>query len=73
MIDLVPHALHLLLLVHIQPFYALDQVHAELELKNSMKQVQAEEFTNLVWIKTSLVHLTTFLKFCLSLYLIYDS
>jgi PIN domain nuclease of toxin-antitoxin system len=46
---LILHFMHciMLTLAHIQPFYALDQVHAEPEAKVQVKQAQVEKFTNL--------------------------
>jgi hypothetical protein len=32
---------------HIQPFYALDRVHAELESEVQAEQARVEDFTNL--------------------------
>jgi hypothetical protein len=45
--DLAPLELHLLLLAHIQSFYALDQVRAEPELKLQVEQDRVEAITNL--------------------------
>jgi PIN domain nuclease of toxin-antitoxin system len=41
----------MLTLAHIQPFYALDQVHTDPVSKVQVEQAQVEEITNLVWIK----------------------
>jgi hypothetical protein len=47
---LILHFMHciMLALAHIQPFYALDQVHAEPEFEVQAEQSQVEEITNLV-------------------------
>jgi PIN domain nuclease of toxin-antitoxin system len=47
------HFMHciMLTLAHIQPFYALDQVHTDPVSKVQVEQAQVEEITNLVWIK----------------------
>jgi bifunctional DNase/RNase len=39
----------MLALAHIQPFYVLDQVHAELESEVQVEQAQVKEVTNLDW------------------------
>jgi PIN domain nuclease of toxin-antitoxin system len=46
------HFMHciMLTLAHIQPFYALDQVHTDPVSKVQVEQAQVEEITNLVWI-----------------------
>jgi bifunctional DNase/RNase len=36
----------MLALAHIQPFYVLDQVHAEPESEVQLEQAQVEDFTN---------------------------
>jgi hypothetical protein len=38
----------MLTLAHMQPFYALDQDHAEPESEVQVEQAQVEDFTNLV-------------------------
>jgi hypothetical protein len=43
----------MLTLAHIQPFYALDQVHVEPVSEVQAEQAQVEAMTNLVWIKAS--------------------
>jgi hypothetical protein len=43
----------MLTLAHIQPFYALAQVHTEPVSKVQAEQAQVEAITNLVWIKVS--------------------
>jgi hypothetical protein len=43
----------MLILAHIQPFYALDQVHVDPVSEVQMEQAQVEAITNLVWIKAS--------------------
>jgi hypothetical protein len=43
----------MLTLAHIQPIYALDQVHAETVSEVQAEQAQVEVTTNLVWIKAS--------------------
>jgi hypothetical protein len=52
---LILHFMHciMLTLAHIQPFYALDQVHAEPESEVQAEQAQVESLTDLVWIKAS--------------------
>jgi hypothetical protein len=49
------HFMHciMLTLAHIQPFHALDQVHAEPVSEVQAEQAQVEAITNLVWIKAS--------------------
>jgi hypothetical protein len=48
---LILHLIHciMLTLAHIQPFYALDQVHAEPELEVQAERTQVEASTNLDW------------------------
>jgi hypothetical protein len=43
-----------MLLAHVWLIYPLGHVYAEPKLEEPMEQAQAEEFTNLVWIKASL-------------------
>jgi hypothetical protein len=68
----------IMLLAHIWRIYPLGHVYAEPELKEPTEQAQAEEFTNLVWIKaspgeshqSSLAFLSIFIiMFCLIVYL----
>jgi hypothetical protein len=47
MFDLALHVLHHMTLAHIQPFFALDQVHAEPESEVQAEQAQVKTITNL--------------------------
>jgi hypothetical protein len=50
-------------LAHVWLISPIGHVYAELELKVSMEQVQVEDFTNLVSLKASPLHLTNALVF----------
>jgi hypothetical protein len=43
-----------MLLAHVWLIYPLGHVYAEPELEEPMKQAQAEDFNNIVWVKASL-------------------